>query len=190
MLKLKLQNFGHLMQRTDSYWKRPWCRKRLKAGEGENRRWDGWMASLTRWTWVSASSRNWWWTGKPGVLQSMGSHRVRHDWAAELNRKSEKSFLTGQWKVTRSKVEETGPVTTTVNRTHIWVHILFSPLPCANLQEVLSKASNPSHMRDPIPSSLLNHNLSGAKSLLLTESRFPSLKITPRQHIRVLLLLY
>ena len=47
--------------------------------------WDDWMASPTRWTWVCASSSSWWWTGKPGVLQSMGLQRVRHDWATELN---------------------------------------------------------------------------------------------------------
>ena len=66
-------------------WKSPWCWKRLKAGEeGDHRGWDGWMASLTQWIWVWASSESWWWTGKPGVLQSMGSHRVRHDWTIEL----------------------------------------------------------------------------------------------------------
>ena len=48
--------------------KRPWCWERLKAGgEGDNRRWDGWMASLTQWTWVWVNSRSWWWTGRPGV---------------------------------------------------------------------------------------------------------------------------
>ena len=72
MLKLKLQYFGHLMQRADSL-KRPWCWERLKArGEGDDRGWDGWMASLTWWTWVWTSSRSWWWTGRPGMLQSMG----------------------------------------------------------------------------------------------------------------------
>ena len=66
--------------------KRPWCWERLKAGEeGDNRGWDGWMASLTRWTWVWASSRNWWWTGRPGVLQSMQLQRVGHNWATELS---------------------------------------------------------------------------------------------------------
>ena len=63
-------------------------RERLKAGgEGDNRGWDGWMASLTRWTWVCVNSRSWWWTGRPGVLQSTGLQRVGHDWAtwAELN---------------------------------------------------------------------------------------------------------
>ena len=67
-------------------WKRPWCWERLKVGgEGDDRGWDGWMASPTRWTWVWVSSRSWWWTGRPGVLQSMGFQRVRHDWATELN---------------------------------------------------------------------------------------------------------
>ena len=67
-----------------THWKRPWCWERLKAGgEGDNKEWDGWMASPTQWTWVWASSGRSWWTGKPGVLQSMGSHGVGHDW--ELN---------------------------------------------------------------------------------------------------------
>ena len=62
------------------------CWERLKAGgEGDNRGWDGWMTSPTRWTWVWASSGSWWWTGKPGMLQSMKSQRVGHDWATELN---------------------------------------------------------------------------------------------------------
>ena len=69
-----------------THWKRPWCWERLKTGgEGDNRGWDGWMTSLTRWTWVWASSRSWWWTGKPGALQSMGSQRIRHNWVTELN---------------------------------------------------------------------------------------------------------
>ena len=60
--------------------------KRLKAGgEGDDRAWDGWMASSTQWTWVWASFGSWWWTGKPGVLQSMGSQPVGHDWETELN---------------------------------------------------------------------------------------------------------
>ena len=64
-----------------TYWKRPWCWERLKAGgERDDRGWDGWMASLTQWTWVWASSGSWWWTGKPGVLQSLGLQSVRHDW--------------------------------------------------------------------------------------------------------------
>ena len=66
--------------------KRPWCWERLKeGGEGDDRGWDGWMASLTQRTWVWVDSRSWWWTGRPGVLQFMGSQRVGHDWATELN---------------------------------------------------------------------------------------------------------
>ena len=85
ILKLKLQNFGHLMRRTDSL-KRPWCWERLKAiGEGDDRGWDGWMASPTPWTWVWVNSGSWWWTGIPGVLQSMWVRRVGHDWTTELN---------------------------------------------------------------------------------------------------------
>ena len=69
-----------------THWKRLWCWERLKGGgEGDNRGWDGWMASLTWWTWVWASSRSWWWTGKPAVLHSMGSQRVEHDWVNKLN---------------------------------------------------------------------------------------------------------
>ena len=64
MLKLKLPYFGHLMRRAD-------------------RRWDGWMTSLTQWTWVWASSGRWWRTGRPGVLQSVGSWRVGHAWVTE-----------------------------------------------------------------------------------------------------------
>ena len=73
--------------------KRPWCWERLRAGgEGGHRGWDGWMASLTRWTWVWVDSGSWWWTGKPGVLQSMESQRVRHNWATELNWTDMSSF--------------------------------------------------------------------------------------------------
>ena len=63
-----------------------WCWERLKAGgEGDNRGWDGWMASLTQWTWVSVDSGSWWWTGRPGVLWFMGLQRVGHAWVTELN---------------------------------------------------------------------------------------------------------
>ena len=69
-----------------THWKRFWCWEGLGAGgEGDDRGWDGWMASLTRWTWVWVNSRSWWWTGSPGVLRFMGSQKVGHDWATELN---------------------------------------------------------------------------------------------------------
>ena len=69
-----------------THWKRPWCWERWKAGgEGDDRGWDGWMVSLTWWTVVWVSSGSWWWIGKPGVLQSMGSQWIRHDLATELN---------------------------------------------------------------------------------------------------------
>ena len=69
-----------------THWKRPWCWERLKVGgEGDDRGWDGWMASPTQWTWVWVDYGSWWWTGRPGVLQSMGLERVGHDWATELN---------------------------------------------------------------------------------------------------------
>ena len=85
MLKLKLQYFGHLMRRVDSL-EKLWCWEGLGAGgEGDNRGWDGWMASLTRWTWVWVNSGSWWWTGRPAMLWLMGSQRVGHDWATELN---------------------------------------------------------------------------------------------------------
>ena len=66
---------------------RPWSWERLKVeeGEGEDRGWDGWISSLTQWTWVWLSPKSWWWTGKPGVLQSMGLQKVRQDWVTELN---------------------------------------------------------------------------------------------------------
>ena len=69
-----------------THWKRPWCWEGLGAGEGDDRGWDGWMASLTWWTWVWVNSGSWWWTGRPGVLQFMGSQsRTRlNDWT-ELN---------------------------------------------------------------------------------------------------------
>ena len=90
MLKLKLQYFGQLMwipwwKRTGSFhWKRPWCWERLKGGEeGDDRGWDGWMASPTQWRWVWVDSRSWWWTGRPGVLQSMGCKEL--DKTEQLN---------------------------------------------------------------------------------------------------------
>ena len=88
MLKLKLQYFGHIISigQILTHLQRPWCWERLKAGgEGDDRGWDGWMASPTQWTWVWVNSGRWWWTGRPGVLRSMGLQRVGHNWETELN---------------------------------------------------------------------------------------------------------
>ena len=69
-----------------THWKSPWCWERLKAGgEGDDRGWDGWIASLIQWTWTCETAGRQWGTGRPGLLQSMGSQSVRNDWATELN---------------------------------------------------------------------------------------------------------
>ena len=69
-----------------THWKRLWCWEGLGAGgEVDDRGWDGWMASLTQWTWVWVNSGSWWWTGRPEVLRFMGLQRVGHDWVTELN---------------------------------------------------------------------------------------------------------
>ena len=87
-----------------THWKRPWCWEGLGAGgEGYDRGWDGWMTSLTQWTWVWVNSWSWWWTGRPGVLCFMGSQRVGHDWATkliwtELNwTKNGRTYLQTKW---------------------------------------------------------------------------------------------
>ena len=94
-LMLKLQYFGHLMQRTVSVEKTLMLWKIEAGGEGDDRGRDGWMASLTHWPWVWVSFRSWWWTGKSGVLQSTGSQRIRHDWVTEQQLKlgKEKAML-------------------------------------------------------------------------------------------------
>ena len=86
--------------------KRPWCWERLKAGgEGDDRGWDGWMASLTQWKWVWVGSGSWQWTGRPGVLQSMGLQRVRHDWVTELNWSEISGFSLLVWRGLRREVQ-------------------------------------------------------------------------------------
>ena len=101
-LKLKLQYFGHLMQREDTLEKTLLLGKTEGRGEEDDRGWDNWMASPTQWTWVWASSGRWWRTGKPGVLQSMASQRVEHDWATERQQQTpcitwDLSSLTRDW---------------------------------------------------------------------------------------------
>ena len=81
-MMLKLKNSHEEL----THWKRLWCWEGLGAGgKGDDRGWDGWMASPTRWTWVWVNSGSWWWTGRPGMLRFIESQRVRHDWATELN---------------------------------------------------------------------------------------------------------
>ena len=85
ILKLKLQYLATWCEEL-THLKRPWCWERLRAeGAGDNRGWDGRMASPTQWAWVWVNSRSWWWTGRPGVLWFMGLQRVGHDWVTELN---------------------------------------------------------------------------------------------------------
>ena len=85
MLKLKLSTLASSCEEL-THWKRLCCWEGLgTGGQGDDRGWDGWMASRTRWMWVWVNSRSWWWTGKPGVLRFVGSERVGHDWATELN---------------------------------------------------------------------------------------------------------
>ena len=91
-----------------THWKRLWCWEGLgTGGEGEDRGWDGWMASLTRWTWVWVNSGSWWWTGRPGVLRLMGSQRVRHDWATELNWTDIWASSMAQWVKNLPAMQET-----------------------------------------------------------------------------------
>ena len=77
-----------------THWKRPWCWEGLGAGgEGDEGGWDDWMASLTGWAWVWVNSGSRWWTGRPGMLRFMGSQRVGHDWATELNSKFDAKLI-------------------------------------------------------------------------------------------------
>ena len=100
--KYEIQKRNHLWNSSTlatscqelTHWKRLWCWEGLGAGgEGDDRGWDGWMASPTRWMWVWVNSGSWWWTGRPGVLRFMGSQRVGYDWATELNWTEERMSL-------------------------------------------------------------------------------------------------
>ena len=112
MLKLKLQYFGHLMRRTEPLEKTLMWEGLGAGGKGDDRGWDDWMASPTQWTWVWVSSGSWWWTGKPGVLWSMGSQRGGHYWAIELN-----------WTVSQS-----GYLSCKSSRSVLFLELLFTTL--------------------------------------------------------------
>ena len=140
MLKLKLQYFGNSCEEL-THWKRLWCWEGLGAGgEGDDRGWDGWMASLTWWMWVWVYSGSWWGTGRPGVLQFMGSQRVGHDWATDLiwsesrsiNRKEnsrQRKVLETKDVSTRSKCEKSEIFLTFgyINTTLIMHPSIYSP---------------------------------------------------------------
>ena len=101
-----------------THWKRLWCWEGLGAGgEGEDRGWDGWTASLTQWTWVWVNSGSLWWTGRPGVLWFMGSQRVGHDWATELNWTEFKIFYSVKITIKRKKIK---PQERQILKTIIW----------------------------------------------------------------------
>ena len=120
MLKLKLQYFGHLMW-TDSF------EKTLMLGKIEYRRWTGWqrirwLDGITQWTWVWVNSGSWWWTGRPGMLQSMGLQRVRHDWATELTELNSKCGLNLHWEaIPESSLKQ-------VALTFLFIHTLVLPI--------------------------------------------------------------
>ena len=99
MLKLKLQYFDHLMRRADSLEKPLMLGGMGAGGERDARGWDGWMVSLTWWTWVWVNSGSWWWTGRPGVLHFIGSQRVRHDWLTDWNELMDTLSLTKEARI-------------------------------------------------------------------------------------------
>ena len=108
-----------------THWKRPWCWERLKAGgEGDDRGWDGWMASPTQWTWVWVNSWSWWWTGRPGILQSMGSQSWTRlsDWT-ELTVYLE-VLSSEPWGLNKIVREEE-----VIQHTEAWVHRLLVSTP-------------------------------------------------------------
>ena len=162
MLKLKLQYLATWCEEL-SHWKRPWCWERLKArGEGDNRGWDGWMASPSRWTWVWTSSGSWWWTGKPGVLQSMGSQRVRHDWA---------TFKYVFYPNSISQFQFSHSVVSNSLQPHGLQHAR-SPCP----------SSTPGVYPNSCPLSQWCHpTISSRRPLLLPSSIFPSIKVFPTE---------
>ena len=159
MLKLKLPYFGHLMEEL-THWKRPWCWERLKVGgEGDDRGWDGWMATPTWWTWVWVSSGSWWWTGKCGVLQSMGSQRFGHDWATELNREIPVISILLFFKV----VFESENKCRSVISDSFWPHGLYSPW---NSLGQNTGVGSPSLLQGLFPTQGLNPGLLHCRQIL------------------------
>ena len=103
MLKLKLNTLATSCEEL-THWKRPWCLEWLGAGgEGDDRVWDGWMVSLTRWPWVWVNSGSWWRTGRPGVLRFMRLERAGHEWVTVLNWKWRQQTFSWCYNVTEKK---------------------------------------------------------------------------------------
>ena len=122
MLKLKLQYFGHLMQKKLTHLKRPWCWERLRAeGEGDDRGWDGWMASPTQWTWVWVDSGSWWWTGRPGAV--IDGVVKSGTWLSEWTHWTEYTALPER---NRNNLVNTG------NLKHVAFCIYVNSVPCGN----------------------------------------------------------
>ena len=142
--------------------KRPWCWERLRSGgEGDDRVWDSFMASPIQWGWVWVNSGSWWWTGRPGMLWSMGSQRVRHDWAPKLNWTCINVPLVSLIFLKRSLVfpillfssfslwREGGFLISpcySVNSAFRWMYLSFSPLPFTSLLfSFICQASSDNH---------------------------------------------
>ena len=123
ILKLKLQYFGPWCEEL-THLKRPWCWETLRAGrEGDDKGWDVWMASLTRWTSVWVNSKSWWWTGRPVMLQLMGLQRVGHDWVTERNWTEDMCIC--RWMDKEGVVRRHNGVSLSHEKECIWVESVF-----------------------------------------------------------------
>ena len=139
-----------------THWKRLWCWEGLGArGEGDDRGWDGWMASLTRWMWVSVNSGSWWWTGRPGVLRLMGLQRVGQDWATDLISDLTIIFITSNHSLAQVNSREG---TQLHPATENWINDLLSK-PHQSEQDSVSPSVSLSHQEASI--SLLSLSIIG-----------------------------
>ena len=137
--------------------KRPWYWERLRAGwEEDDREWDDWMTTPTQWTWVWVASNSWWWTGRPGMLQSMGSQKIGHDWGTKLN-----------WTVSRRLVQAGSPA--------------LAPSPSHALPDDVATWSVVARVRDKIWLFLLLSKLLINRELVKYFARWYSCKI--RKHV-------
>ena len=138
--------------------KRPSCWEGLGAEEGDDRGWDDWMTSPTQWTWVWVNSRSLWWTGRPGVLQSMGSQRVWHDWATEVNWTELNQFLKVKELITQScltvcnarTVVYQAALSMEFSRKEYWSGLPFPS--SGDLPDPGIESKSPALQADPLPS--------------------------------------